>query len=498
MKTYVIQVEEFDDLVSLRDKMAWAKAPRILLIYPHRLRFLPRTLDLILLKRHAASLGAQLAIVTHSPALRERCREADVLAFQTAAAAHRADWGAVSPVVRPRRRRPAVNLRLLRRFLPHQNFSQTPLAVRLLLFGLAVVATLAVFLLFLPSASLELTPAIQEQRLQLTVRADPTAETVNVLGLVPALTLTAEVDGSKIVPVTGEVTIADAFASGEVRFTNLTDAEILLPAGTVVRTVIDPPVRFATVEETTLPAGIGKTVTVPVRALEPGPDGNLPAGSLTAIEADLGAVVAVTNPKPTAGGTQKTVPIQTAQDRQLLSASLQAELLAKCRSALEASLPAGDIFLSQTVTLLGSPLEMYFPAPDQPGEMLALTAHLACTGNYVRQADLRRLAVLALDAARPPDFIPLDDTVEFALHQPFTVSAEGEAVAVLEAWRSIRAKIDLQQAAWLVLNLDPAAASQRLQERFSLAASPVIVVTPSWWPRLPLLPVRVTVLEREE
>ena len=65
MKTQVIQLDPHDDGTSVRDKMSWAKSPRILLVYPRRSRILARTLDLRLLQRHAATLGEQLAIVPH-------------------------------------------------------------------------------------------------------------------------------------------------------------------------------------------------------------------------------------------------------------------------------------------------------------------------------------------------------------------------------------------------------------------------------------------------
>src|SRR3990170_1293457 len=64
MKTQIIQLDVYDDVISTRDKMGWSQTARILLIWPSRGRILNRPIDLILLKRHSASLGAQLAFVT--------------------------------------------------------------------------------------------------------------------------------------------------------------------------------------------------------------------------------------------------------------------------------------------------------------------------------------------------------------------------------------------------------------------------------------------------
>ncbi len=493
MKTHVIQLDEYDDLTSTRDKMAWAKTERILLIYPRRLRLVPRTLDLLLLKRHAASLGAQLAIVSRSTELRARCREADVPAFETAAAAQRAEWSK-PPIFRPRRRS-RRNLRSLRRSLPGPFSSEhLPFLARFLLFTLAVLSVLAVFLLFLPSAEIELTPAVQTQRLNILVRADPNAAAVDIFGVVPARRVTAEVSGSQTAPASGETLIPDAFAAGSVRFENLTESPVSIPAGTVVRTTGSPAVRFATQEEALLPAGLGKTVTVVVRALEAGPTGNLPAGALTAIEGDLGARLSVTNPQPTAGGTEKAVPIQTAEDRAALQEALSVALLEECRAALESSLSRGDRLIPQTVTLAEAPEALFFPAEGQPGETLALTMRLTCAANYVAEADLRLLASLALDAALPPGFAPLDETVDFSLPETFDLGDDGRASWRMQTERLIRARLDLAAVSASVLGLEPAAAVRRLQADFPLAAAPRILLAPAWWPRLPVLPFRIHVV----
>ena len=81
MKTQVIQLDSHDDVTSVRDRMSWAKTERILLVFPRRSRILTRTLDLRLLQRHAATLGAQLAIVARSEELRRVAKASNIPAF---------------------------------------------------------------------------------------------------------------------------------------------------------------------------------------------------------------------------------------------------------------------------------------------------------------------------------------------------------------------------------------------------------------------------------
>ena len=54
MKTQIITLESHDDLVSVRDRMSWAKSPRILLVWPRFEKITLRPLDLRILQHHAA------------------------------------------------------------------------------------------------------------------------------------------------------------------------------------------------------------------------------------------------------------------------------------------------------------------------------------------------------------------------------------------------------------------------------------------------------------
>jgi len=69
MKTQLIQLDPSDDVISVRDKMGWSQTSRILLVWPEHGQILSRRLDLLLLQRHSTTLGAQLALVTQSPAM---------------------------------------------------------------------------------------------------------------------------------------------------------------------------------------------------------------------------------------------------------------------------------------------------------------------------------------------------------------------------------------------------------------------------------------------
>jgi len=60
---------------------------------------------------------------------------------------------------------------------------------------------------------------------------------------------------------------------------------LLIPAGTILYSVTDEPVRFATLEEAQLGDGANEVIEVPVEALVPGAIGNVPADIIQGIEA---------------------------------------------------------------------------------------------------------------------------------------------------------------------------------------------------------------------
>jgi hypothetical protein len=92
VKTQILQLETHDDIISVRDKLTWRQASRVLLIWPHRGQVLSRRLDLVLLLRHCQALGIQLALVTGDPDVRYYAQELSISVFGSAEQAQRARW----------------------------------------------------------------------------------------------------------------------------------------------------------------------------------------------------------------------------------------------------------------------------------------------------------------------------------------------------------------------------------------------------------------------
>lgn len=92
--------------------------------------------------------------------------------------------------------------------------------------------------------------------------------------------------------------------TGAVQFTNLTADPVTIPAGTIVTTEGNNPVRYELTADVTLASGAEATAEGTIVALDEfaGSDGNTRRDSITVIEGDLAETVSVTNPSALAGG----------------------------------------------------------------------------------------------------------------------------------------------------------------------------------------------------
>ena len=495
MKTQVIKLDAHDDVISIRDKMSWSKTARILLVFPRRSRILGRHLDLHLLQRHAIMLGAQLAFVTRSSDLRRSAQELGIPVFKVVATAQRKAWDKQQTPGKPHRRAPQPDLWNMRSkiYSDEPSWQNLP-GVRLPLFSLAILAVLILLLLFLPSATIQMTPAARFQNLTISLSASPNVDSVSLTGNIPAHVTTTVVQRVKTAPISGLVAIPDSIAKGKVRFINLTSEAFGIPAGTIIRTTGNPPVRFATTMDAAIPSPAGKTVDVPVQAVVGGSSGNLPADSLVSIEGDLGASLAVNNPAPMIGGTDRTVPAPSILDQTRLHNALQTEILSECKTILQKTLAAGDIYFPDTLIVSQMISETYFPAAGQTGDTLMLTMNLQCQLQYASEAEIKTLAEMALDVNVPNGYEPTPDSVIASVGDIPKTDADGITHWEMQAQRLLLARLDGLVAIELAQGQRPAEAARRLSRSLHLGASPDIKINPTWWPWLPVFPFRISIL----
>jgi len=96
------------------------------------------------------------------------------------------------------------------------------------------------------------------------------------------------------------------YATGKVKFSRSSDAttDYVVPEGTIVQTDSIDPIKFETTDSGTIPEG-GRSVTLPVEAVEGGPEANLGANTLTVMPDPPVGVEDATNPNETNGGAAR-------------------------------------------------------------------------------------------------------------------------------------------------------------------------------------------------
>lgn len=161
MKTQVILLENDDDYISVRDKMNWSQTRRILLVFPAAATNLIHPLDLTLIKRHAGSLGAQLAIVTMDPKIEYAAGQVGIPVFDNILMAQEGKWH-VNPLgkIEPQINNPLrANKLLTLGYIKHKPSAGLSIT-RIIMFILAALALIALGIYIIPGANLRITPGI--------------------------------------------------------------------------------------------------------------------------------------------------------------------------------------------------------------------------------------------------------------------------------------------------------------------------------------------------
>jgi hypothetical protein len=501
MKTKILHLDPHDDVTSARDKMGWGQTNRILLVYPERGQVLNRRLDLTLLQRHSNSLGAQLALVTRDSEARFHARELGIPVFKTLRQAQSQHWRPPRQYRHKQHTTPLEAAHQRERKLPprpERMPAQPPLGIRLLFFTLGVASVLALAIILVPEARVDLQPEARLQNVRFETRANPATQNINLSGALPAQTTRVTVEGRDTITVSGSVEFPLQTATGEVRFTNLTQAPVKIPQGAIVRSAGEQAARFATTRAGTLPGGSGQTLSLPVQALVPGRAGNQPAGSIQAIEGDLGTQATVTNLLPTYGGKERQTPAPNQADRRVLQERLISSLRRTALEELQSGLAPGDVLITDSLRLKETLEAQFWPPEIQPADQLDLNLRLEFEAMTVSGQDIQALSKSVLDANLPDGFHPLEDSLKVERLTAPRLEEDGSAVWELVAQRSIQKNFSKNQIVQTILGLAPGAAKDRLASSLQLASEPHISLTPAWWPRLPLVPFRISVSTWEQ
>lgn len=490
----VLTIDPDEEIGQIQARLARARGRQVYLYLPKANKTLRNRLPLVLLRRTADDMGLNLTIVTRDSATRTMAGQVGLrTSWRLGSDRQSATYGQGTPASSPTLRlSPSTSSGQVSNLQsPIFSWSSLALAILLLALGLAVV------MLVIPQATVVITPLTVPLETTVEIVADPSLTVVDVAGRrMPARRLDATLDRELRQPTSARIDVPDAPARGTVVFVNQSEAEVVIPAGSIVSSSGGAGVPFRTQESTTVPPPAGATTSVAVVAVEPGIGGNLPAYTLTVLDPSLGLPVAVVNDQPMSGGTVRRVGLVTQEERTQVRGTLFERTRQEAVQALQAQVRDGETLVEDSVDVQVID-ESFSEEAEALADVIAVHLKVRASGTAVQFDQARQVVEGVFRQQIPPDQMVLADTL--VTEAGPVLDVEDELVILrARATATARPRIEERDIKNVVRGRSLAEASVLLQERFPLTDPPIIHLSRGWWRRLPWLPMRIDVVIRDD
>jgi hypothetical protein len=508
MKLQVIQLEPYDDVISVRDRLSFVNTERVLLVWPRVGNILRRKVDLVLIQREAARRCVRLAFVTSDPYVIDHAADLNISTFDSVNASHKATWKRprnkvfVDRADRPESAHDRFDLMLIASRLRPKTRAQlrNQRTVRIITAFVLALALLAVGYVVGPSAEITLVPAQDQISGTVQLVADSTVSKVDVEnGRIPATVVIIEVQTQASIPTTGNSDVPATLASGVVVFTNQTGTPVFIPAGTVVATSGARPVRYRTTNDISVESGVGKTAEATVEALQEsgGPIGNVEANLVINVEGQLDDSLSVRNPERMRGGTIRQQGIVTKADYDTLLLLAREKIRQTSLAEFSPRLTGTQFIAPDSIKITEERPEWLTYSADlnSPADSLTLTFR-ARVQALVIDEQLARQASLAKLAARIPAGRQISlDSVTFTRGPIQGADPKGGVTFLMAASANVAVAINPERVRQRIAGASISEALAILERDWLLASGrpPEIKLWPPMLSRLPLLPIRITV-----
>nr|MBP7689679.1 hypothetical protein [Thermoflexales bacterium] len=231
--TAIIELDEHDDLHTVRDRLATANDPRVILVVPWDSPVLRQTVDLHIVRRFAEVQRIEVAIVSPDGEVRTTVRETGLPVFRSVEAAQRKTrwhtpanedddeekpWKPSARKTREARRaaveRDRSDVQVRKRHPAWQ-------IVKLPLMLIVLVVLVGAALVIIPQAQITLVPSSTRLIVTVNIIADPEVTEIDPFtARVPATEITTIVRQLITVPTTGKRGVPESRAGGTVIFVN--------------------------------------------------------------------------------------------------------------------------------------------------------------------------------------------------------------------------------------------------------------------------------------
>lgn len=498
-----------DDIVSACDRVEWATDSRILFILPAK-SDLNDKLDFVRLRRCADYNRVEVGLVTGDKNVR---RQAKALGFPIFRDVVQAEQDA-RRWRRGSRRHELVGLPTKggRPLSEWQQKQQPPKAIApkealvltprqwgmrytaVFAFFIAAALLVVLFAYAVPSATITLAPELEPITATQIVVADPQVTAVNFANkTIPARQIAISQAWKAEAEATGRAERPITPAQGTVLFTNLTDEAVIVPDGTQVRTANQ--ITFQTITAVTLPAAEGSTTEVAVVAMEPGPQANVAADSVTRLAAKgLAQQVEVRNPERMTGGSVQEITAVSQADLDRLRSQALQFLQAIALAQMGAALTEREFLARESLRLVEVVSEVYSHEVGEQANRVTLTMEAVLVGTAVNNMETAGLAYDALAAEVADGYSLSPDSLTFEPGSVIAVDEAGRVTFELLVSGATAADLNVEGVITAVNGQSPTIAAAYLYNNLPLREVPAITLWPIWADKMPYWQQRVELI----
>jgi hypothetical protein len=501
LSTKLIYLDDEDDIVSIRDRLDWARAPQVVLVLPAMGDLLVERLDLVLLRRHADSLRLEIGLVTGDGRVTGQARALGIPTFSSVEASQHSRRGwwrgrkRREPVGRPTHLDEADRREMRRRLAPRPAWQRWLWRyTTILIFFLALAAFFVGVAYAVPGATITLKPEVERLQVSRQIVADPLLEPATFSGAsVPARLLAVTVEWQAEVATTGTIEVADSPARGKVLFVNQLGQPVTVPAGTRVSTTAGSSIVFQVLAPVELPDVVGGTAEADVIAVEPGPGGNVAVNQINRVEGSLSLQLQVRNLEPLTGGGVRLVRSVTAADQDRLRAQVLQQLQVLALAEMESSLSSSEFMAQDSLRVARIVHETFSHFAGEQSDRMVLVIRAELQGTAVDETQAVGLMYEELAVAVRPGYELAPDSISFRRGELLGVDGQGRVSFMMIGEGAIAARLPLDDVIQEVAGQDTAVAMAYLYQQLPLRDYPSVRILPNWFDRMPYLPARIRV-----
>lgn len=497
-----------DDINSICDLLDWSDDKRVVFILAEeKTAVLPPTLPpiaLVRLRRYADNKRIEVGLVTNDRQLARQARGLGLPTFATIEEAEisRRGWW------RGRRRQERLGLPTYGEplddgkrqssgsdddLLPMPIVTKRQWAIRyaaILLFFAAGALAVVSFLYLVPRATITLQPELAPLTAVQQITAVPALQAVDYTqNAIPARLITLTQSWQTDVETSGVIELPGAPARGLVVFTNLTEETVTVPAGTIIQTADG--LGFQTVADVSVAGVAGGTAETDAIALEPGPQGNLPAESLTILPDGLADLLAVRNPAPLVGGNVRAETAVSQEDLARVRSQALQFLQAVAQSQMEGMLTEREFLARESLRVVEIISETYSHTVGEQAAQVSVAMEAVLQGTAVDTTAASGLVYDALAKQVRPGFTLVPESIQFGEAEVVSGDEAGNVTFLLSGTGAAATDLNLDEALAAITGQETEIAAAYLYETLPLTAVPTIQIWPQWMKRIPYLPRRI-------